>query len=62
MLASKKDSHLFWLFFPQEAYVRSNILLGAANEEDSDGCHEASSRIKTAQIQGIMKLFAVSSL
>ena len=62
ILASKKDSNLFRLFFAQEAYVRSNILLGAANEEDSDGFHEASSRIKTAQIQGIMKLFAVSSL
>ncbi|CAH3160505.1 unnamed protein product [Porites lobata] len=44
----------------EEAYVRSNILLGAANEEDSDGFHEASSRIETAQIQGIMKLFALA--
>ena len=39
--------------------MRSNLLFGEANEEDSDAFHEASSRIKTAQIQGIMKLFAV---
>ena len=44
------------LFFSvQEAYIRSQLLFG--NEEE-DG--ESASRIKTAEIQGIMKIFAVS--
>ena len=50
----------FVITVAQEAYARSN-LFGEDNEEDSDSFHEASSRIKTQQIQGIMKLFAVCS-
>ena len=40
----------------QEAYVRSKLMLGGAGEDQE----EALSQAKTAQIQGIMKLFAVS--
>ena len=40
----------------QEAYVRSKLMLGGASEDQG----EALSQAKTAQIQGIMKLFAVS--
>lgn len=40
----------------QEAYVRSKLMLGGASEDQQ----EALSQAKTAQIQGVMKLFAVS--
>lgn len=40
----------------QEAYVRSKLMLGGVSEDQQ----EALSQAKTAQIQGVMKLFAVS--
>lgn len=43
----------------EEAYTRSELLFGG-DEEDSDLFDESASRIKTEQIQGIMKLFALA--
>jgi len=40
----------------EEAYVRSKLMLGGPNEDQQ----EALSQAKTAQIQGVMKLFALA--
>lgn len=40
----------------EEAYVRSKLMLGGAGEDQADALSQA----KTAQIQGIMKLFALA--
>ena len=44
------------LLLIQEAYVRSKLMLGGVSEDQG----EALSQAKKEQIQGIMKLFAVS--
>lgn len=47
---------MLYYFVCQEAYVRSKLMLGGAGEDQADALSQA----KTAQIQSIMKLFAVS--
>ncbi|XP_078344352.1 WD repeat and HMG-box DNA-binding protein 1-like isoform X2 [Oculina patagonica] len=45
----------------EEAYVRSKLMLGASKEEERESFNDATpSQVKTAQIQGIMKLFALA--